>query len=91
MNKSNLINEVSVDTGLTKTKTSQVIDSIIESMRVALTKGDKVTLVGFGSFLTSKRKGRKGRNPKTGAIINIPEKMVVKFKSGSYLSESMNS
>jgi len=91
MNKSDLINEVSSSTGLTKTKAGQVIDSITESMNSALTKGDKVTLVGFGSFSSSKRKARKGRNPKTGEVISIPAKVVVKFKSGSYLSESINS
>ena len=91
MNKSDLINEVSSSTGLTKTKAGQVIDSITESMNSALTKGDKVTLVGFGSFSSSKRKARKGRNPKTGEVISIPAKVVVKFKSSSYLSESINS
>jgi len=91
MNKSDLINQVSSDTGLTKTKAGQVINSITESVKSALSNGDKVTLVGFGSFSSSKRKARKGRNPKTGEVISIPEKTVVKFKSGSYLSESVNS
>ena len=91
MNKSDLINQVSNDTGLTKTKTGEVIDSITKSMKSALTNGDKVTLVGFGSFSTTNRKSRKGRNPKTGEVISIPEKVVVRFKSGSYLSESVNS
>jgi len=91
MNKSDLINQIASSTGLTKTKAGQVIDSITESMNSALTKGEKVTLVGFGSFSSSKRKARKGRNPKTGQVISIPEKVVVKFKSGSYLSESVNS
>ena len=90
MNKSDLINELASNTGLTKTKAGEVIDSITESMKSALSKGDKVTLVGFGSFSATKRKSRKGRNPKTGEVISIPEKTVVKFKSGSYLSESVN-
>ncbi len=90
MNKSDLINQVALSTGLTKTKAGEVIDSITESMKTALSNGDKVTLVGFGSFSASKRKARKGRNPKTGQVISIPEKVVVKFKSGSYLSESVN-
>lgn len=90
MNKSDLINELALSTGLTKTKSGEVIDSITESMKNALSKGDKVTLVGFGSFSATKRKSRKGRNPKTGQVISIPEKVVVKFKSGSYLSESVN-
>lgn len=90
MNKSDLINELASNTGLTKTKAGEVIDSITESMKTALSKGDKITIVGFGSFSPTKRKSRKGRNPKTGEVISIPEKTVVKFKSGSYLSESVN-
>jgi DNA-binding protein HU-beta len=90
MNKSDLINELASNTGLTKTKAGEVIDSLTESMKNALSKGDKVTLVGFGSFSATKRKSRKGRNPKTGQVISIPEKVVVKFKSGSYLAESVN-
>lgn len=90
MNKADLINEVATATGLTKTKAGEVIDAVTESMKNALSKGDKVTLVGFGSFTPSKRKSRKGRNPKTGQVISIPEKVVVKFKSGSYLSDSVN-
>lgn len=90
MNKSDLINQVSTATGLTKTKAGEVIDVITESMKNALSNGDKVTLVGFGSFAPSKRKSRKGRNPKTGQVISIPEKVVVKFKSGAYLSDSVN-
>lgn len=91
MNKSDLINQVAASTGLSKTKAGEAIDSILESMKNALSKGDKVTLVGFGSFTSTKRKARKGRNPKTGQEITIPEKNVVKFKSGSFLSESVNS
>lgn len=90
MNKSDLINQVANTTGLTKTKSGEVIDSIMDSMKEALSKGDKITLVGFGSFSVAKRKARNGRNPKTGEVIAIPEKSVVKFKSGSYLSDSVN-
>lgn len=90
MNKSDLINQVAATTGLTKTKSGEVIDSIMDSMKEALAKGDKITLVGFGSFSVAKRKARNGRNPKTGEVITIPEKSVVKFKSGSYLSDSVN-
>lgn len=91
MNKSDLINEVSSNTGLTKTKAGEVIDCITESMKKALTNGEKVTLVGFGSFFSTLRKERKGRDPQKGTVISIPEKVVVKFKTGSHLSESINS
>jgi DNA-binding protein HU-beta len=91
MNKADLINQVATATGLTKTKSGEVIDVITESMKNALVSGEKVTLVGFGTFSSSSRKERKGRNPKTGAVIDIPAKKVVKFKSGSYLADSVNS
>lgn len=90
MNKADLINEVALSTGLTKAKTGEVIDSITKAMSETLTKGDKVTLVGFGTFSISTRKSRKGRNPKTGQVIDIPSKNVVRFKSGSYLADSVN-
>ena len=91
MNKADLINQVAAATGLTKTKSGEVIDVITESMKNALVNGEKVTLVGFGTFSSSSRKERKGRNPQTGAVIDIPAKKVVKFKSGSYLADSVNS
>lgn len=91
MNKADLVNEVANSTGLTKAKSGEVIDTIINSIQNSLKKGDNVTLVGFGTFGTSKRKARQGRNPKTGAVINIPGKTVAKFKAGSKLSESVNS
>jgi len=91
MNKADLINEVAESTGLTKVKASEVINTIVSAVQGALSKGEKVTLVGFGTFGTAKRKSRKGRNPKTGAELTIPEKTVVRFKSGSALAETVNS
>lgn len=90
MNKAELVNEIASSTGLTKTKSSDVIDSIITAITGTLSKGEKVTLVGFGTFTTSKREARKGRNPKTGEVIDIPGKTVAKFKAGSELSKSVN-
>jgi len=90
MNKADLINEVSSKVDLTKTKTSDVIDAIVESIKAALNSGEKVTLVGFGTFQTAERKERKGRNPKNGAEILIPAKTVAKFKPGSSLQASVN-
>jgi DNA-binding protein HU-beta len=91
MNKTDLVNEISSKTGLTKTKSGEVIDTLIETMQSALSSGDKITLVGFGSFGTIERKARKGRNPQTGAEINIPAKKSVKFKSGASLDSKVNS
>ena len=90
MNKADLVNSIAESTGLTKTKSTEVVDSLVEAITGALKKGNKVTLVGFGTFSTSKRKARKGRNPKTGAVINIAAKTVARFKAGSELSKSVN-
>jgi len=90
MNKAELVSEIASGAGLTKTKATEVVDSIVSTITEALKKGDKVTLVGFGTFSTSKREPRKGRNPKTGAVLNIPGKTVAKFKAGSELSKSVN-
>lgn len=90
MNKADLVNSISEQTGLTKTKSNQVVDAMTTIIADALAKGDKVTLVGFGSFTTSERSARKGRNPKTGEVIEIPSKRVAKFKAGSELTKSVN-
>lgn len=90
MNKADLINKVSAKVELTKTKTSEVIDAVVESIKESLNAGEKVTLVGFGTFQTASRKERKGRNPKNGAEILIPAKTVAKFKPGSSLQSSVN-
>lgn len=91
MNKADLINKVAEKSGLTKTKTAEVIDALVETMQSALAEGDKITLVGFGSFNVSKREAREGRNPKSNEKIHIPAKTVVRFKSGKELTESLNS
>jgi DNA-binding protein HU-beta len=90
MNKSDLINEVSDKTGLTKTKANQAIDAIVEAIQNSLSVGEKVTLVGFGTFESTKRNQRKGRNPKTGDSLLIPEKTVAKFKQGRQLYNKLN-
>lgn len=91
MNKADLINEIANSTGLTKTKSSEVIDVFTNAIENALSKGEKVTLVGFGTWQTSSRKERKGRNPRNGQEINIPAKKVARFRSGSTLSNKVNS
>ncbi|MGB5031554.1 MAG: HU family DNA-binding protein, partial [Saprospiraceae bacterium] len=66
------------------------VDSVLESIEKSLKKGDRVTLVGFGTFAVSVRKAREGRNPATGKTIKIPKKKVVRFKAGKGLSEKLN-
>jgi DNA-binding protein HU-beta len=90
MNKADLVNEIASKTGLTKNKTNEVVDILVSSIQNALTSGDRVTLVGFGTFDTVTRKARKGRNPKTNEEINIPSKRAARFKAGSNLSNVVN-
>jgi DNA-binding protein HU-beta len=90
MNKTELVSSIAKETGLSKTKTNEVVDAFVSAVSESLSKGEKVTLVGFGTFTTSKREARKGRNPKTGEVINIPSKTVARFKAGSDLTKSVN-
>ena len=90
MNIADLVNSISEKTGLTKSKTNEVVDAFVSSITESLKSGEKVTLVGFGTFATTKKEARKGRNPKTGETIEIPSKTVAKFKAGSELSKSVN-
>ena len=87
MNKNDLINEVSKKTGLTREKTANTIGAVTGSIVSALARGEKVTLVGFGSFEVRKRKARKARNPRTGKVIQISAKKVPRFKVGKSLRE----
>ena len=86
MNKAELIEAMASDANLTKADAKRALDAFIGATSGALQKGDRVALVGFGSFGVSKRAARKGRNPQTGKEINIAAKKVVKFKPGADLS-----
>ena len=86
MNKAELIAQLSEDAGITKTQANDVLNSFTTTVTKTLKKGDKVTLVGFGTFSVSKRAARTGRNPQTGAAIKIKAKKVAKFKAGKELS-----
>jgi DNA-binding protein HU-beta len=85
MNKSDLIDSMAKAAGTTKVQAAAALDAFMLSTQTALKKNDKVILVGFGTFSVTKRAARKGRNPQTGAEINIPAKKVVKFKAGANL------
>ncbi|MBF0540096.1 MAG: HU family DNA-binding protein [Nitrospirae bacterium] len=89
MNKSELIDKLSVEANITKTKASEVIESVINSIIDAAKKDDKVTLTGFGSFVVSKRKEREGRNPQTGAKITIPASSVPRFTPGKAFKDAV--
>jgi DNA-binding protein HU-beta len=86
MNKAQLIDAIASGSKLTKADAKKALDAFISATTTALKKGDRVALVGFGSFSVSKRSARTGRNPQTGKEIKIPAKKVVKFKAGSDLA-----
>ncbi|HMK26976.1 MAG TPA: HU family DNA-binding protein [Chitinophagaceae bacterium] len=89
MNKAELIAKIAEDTGVTKTQANAALDSFVEAVTKTLKGGGKVTMVGFGTFSVSKRKARKGRNPQTGAEINIKARRVARFKAGKELASKM--
>lgn len=86
MNKADLIGKIADDAGITKGQANSALDSFVEAVTKSLKKGDKVTLVGFGTFSVTKRAARNGRNPQTGATIKIKAKKVAKFKAGKELA-----
>jgi DNA-binding protein HU-beta len=90
MNKAELIEAIASESGLSKADAKRALDAFVSSTTGALKKGDRVALVGFGSFAISERAARKGRNPQTGKEINIAAKKVVKFKAGAELSDAVN-
>ncbi|MBU3814197.1 MAG: HU family DNA-binding protein [Candidatus Bacteroides intestinipullorum] len=85
MNKSELINAMAAESGLSKTDAKKALDAFISVVTNAMKEGDKVALVGFGTFSVSERAGRTGINPSTKQPIEIPAKKVVKFKPGAEL------
>ncbi len=89
MNKAQLIDAMASEADLTKADAKKALDAFIKSTTGSLKSGDRVALVGFGSFSISNRAARTGRNPKTGAEMQIPAKNVVKFKAGSELADSV--
>ncbi|MFT6716335.1 MAG: DNA-binding protein HU-beta [Saprospiraceae bacterium] len=90
MNKAELIEAMASESGLSKADAKRALDGFVGATTNALKKGERVALVGFGSFSISARAARKGRNPQTGKEIQIAAKNVVKFKAGAELSGSVN-
>ena len=89
MNKTDLNNNLSGKSGLTKKDVENVLNGFLGEITEALANGDKVQLIGFGTFETRKRAGRTGRNPQTGNTIEIPESNVPAFKAGNKLKEAV--
>ena len=90
MNKSDLIEAMAANAGISKAAAGKALDAMMKSITGELMTGGRVSLVGFGSFSVSARAARDGRNPQTGATIKIPARKVVKFKAGSELKDSVN-
>ena len=89
MTKDELVAKAAQDADIPKVKAAKALESIIASITGALAKGDKVSLVGFGTFSVAKRAARDGRNPATGAVIKIPAANIPKFKPGKKLKDAV--
>ena len=89
MTKAELVAKIASEVGLTKSQAEKALDGFVSAVSNALSAGDKITLVGFGTFSVAKRSKREGRNPRTGKKIKIPAKKVVKFKAGKTLSDKV--
>ncbi|NLZ28991.1 MAG: HU family DNA-binding protein [Firmicutes bacterium] len=87
MNKSDLVNAVSAEVELSKKDTEKVVNAVFKNITDALAEGDKVQVIGFGTFSTRKREARKGRNPATREEITIPATTVPVFKAGKGLKD----
>ena len=89
MNKTELINAIAAEAGLSKVDAKKALDVTLNSIAGALKEGDKIALLGFGTFSIAERPARTGINPAPKAVIEIPAKKVVKFKAGAELAESV--
>ncbi len=89
MNKADLIDKIAKDARISKTAASRTLDSIVDGVTKSLKKGERVALVGFGTFSVSKRKARIGRNPQTGEQIQIKARRVARFRPGKELSAAI--
>ncbi len=89
MTKTELIEKIASRCNLKKSDAAKALDTVVDSIKAALKKGQKVTLIGFGTFYVSKRKARKGRNPRTGEEIKIPAAKVPKFTAGKALKDAV--
>ncbi|MFZ5951703.1 MAG: HU family DNA-binding protein [Candidatus Rifleibacteriota bacterium] len=87
MNKADLVKAIATKASLNQATAQKALESMLETFKDTLKKGDKIQLIGFGSFEVAKRAARKGVNPQTKKTINIPAKKVVKFKAGKELKD----
>ncbi len=90
MNKNDLVATVASNTGISKTDAANAVDGVFSAITDALKKGEEVRLVGFGTFSVAQRAATTGRNPRTGATIQIPASKQPKFKAGKGLKDAVN-
>ena len=90
MNKGSLVDHVADTAGISKAQAGDAVAAVFGAIENTLKSKDKAAFIGFGTFSTSERAARDGRNPATGATIKIPAKTMIKFKAGKALSESVN-
>jgi DNA-binding protein HU-beta len=91
MTKTDIVERIAKEVKVTKTAAGKAFAIVVDSVKSALQKGDKVSIVGFGTFSVAARKARKGRNPQTGKEIKIGAKKVPKFTAGKNLKDTVNS
>jgi DNA-binding protein HU-beta len=89
MTKIELVEKMAKEAKVTKAAAAKALDSFVDGVKKALKKGDRVALIGFGTFSVTQRKARKGRNPQTGAEIKIPARKAPKFSAGSALKKAV--
>jgi DNA-binding protein HU-beta len=90
MNKQELLNAIAEEAGLTKADAGRALDATVSAITGAMASGDSVTIIGFGTFKVGERSARTGRNPQTGAEMQIPAAKVPKFSAGKALKEAVN-
>ncbi|MCI6907507.1 MAG: HU family DNA-binding protein [Succinatimonas sp.] len=90
VNKSQLVESIAKKSGLTNKDSAAAVNAFLESVKESLSKGEAVTLIGFGSFLVRDRAARSGRNPRTGKVVDIPAVKVPAFKAGKPLKDAVN-
>lgn len=90
MNKTELVEKIAAGADLTKAQAKAALDEAVKAIKEALTAGDKVQLVGFGTFAVNERPAREGKNPRTGEKLTIAAKKVAKFKAGAELANAVN-
>ncbi len=90
MNKTELVEKIAAGAGITKVDAKKALDATVAAIKDALVSGDKIALVGFGTFSVSERPAREGINPQTKAKINIAAKKIAKFKAGAELADALN-